>query len=334
MIGLATLTFSYDPDGQFTFPLTVWITEMKTQNILGMDFCQKQVSGILFQLPGIELKEPPNTVCYGSLHQNNSYPFISRILTIRTPHAMHIESKSARCWEYSPEDPHAHFPPGSTFQPNRNAIATGLSFVNVLCTQSESKLPILMENNKKHQITLPKGRIGFSSLDISDKDEPRYQIRDPNELTNAILLTNEQYNGCFLLHLTILWAQANPPEYRNWWSLSRRLAVPRRRLHYQLVFVQPERALETEDQEAANPETPLCLPLLVCWDDPPPPVHYLNSLQNMSRSRFPSCNNFTLAFAKLRAPCSYCDASILMRTTMLLLAESSMKRNQGAPDKR
>ena len=40
MIGLATLTFSYDPDGQFTFPLTVWITEMKTQNLLGMDFCQ------------------------------------------------------------------------------------------------------------------------------------------------------------------------------------------------------------------------------------------------------------------------------------------------------
>ena len=55
MIGLATLTFSCDPDGQFTFPLTVWITEMKTQNLLGMDFCQKQVSGIHFELPGIEL---------------------------------------------------------------------------------------------------------------------------------------------------------------------------------------------------------------------------------------------------------------------------------------
>ena len=203
MIGLATLTFSYDPDGQFTFPLTVWITEMKTQNLLGMDFCQKQVSGIHFDLPGIELKEPPNTVCYGSLHRNKAHPFISRIQTIRTPNAMHIDAKSARCWKYSPEYPHAHFPPGSTFQPNRNAVATGLSFVNVLCTQSESKLPILMENNKNHQITLPKGRIGFSSLDICDKDEPRYQKRDPYKLTNAILSTNEQYNDCFLLHSTI-----------------------------------------------------------------------------------------------------------------------------------
>ena len=114
MIGFATLTFNYHPDGQFSFPLTVWITEMKTQNLVGMDYCQKQVSGIHFDLPGIELKEPPNTVCYGSLHQNKSYPFISQILTIRTPHAMHIEAKSARCWKYSPEDPEAHFPPGST----------------------------------------------------------------------------------------------------------------------------------------------------------------------------------------------------------------------------
>ena len=203
MIGFATLTFSYDPDGQFSFPLTVWITEMKTQNLLGMDFCQKQVSGIHFDLPGIELKEPLNTVCYGSLHQNKSYPFISQILTIRTPHAMHIEAKSAKWWKYSPEDPHAHFPPGSTFHSNRNAVATGLSFVNVLCTQSESKLPILKENNNNHQITLAKGRIGFSSLDVSDKDEPKYQVRDPYELTNAILWTNEQYNDCFLLHSTI-----------------------------------------------------------------------------------------------------------------------------------
>ena len=122
MIGFATLTFSYDPDGNFFFPLTVWITKMTTQNLLGLDFCQKQVSGIHFDLPGIELKEPPNTVCCGSLHQNKSYLLISQILTIRTPHAMHIEAKSGQCWKYSPEDPHAHFPPGSTFHPNRNAM--------------------------------------------------------------------------------------------------------------------------------------------------------------------------------------------------------------------
>ena len=135
MIAFATLTFNYDTDRQFSFPLTVWITEMKTQNFLGMESSQKQVSGIHFDLHGTELKEPPNTVCYGNLHQNKSYPFIWQIPTLRTPHAMHTEAKSASCWKCSPEDSYAHFPPGSTFHPNRNAAATGLSFVNAQCTQ-------------------------------------------------------------------------------------------------------------------------------------------------------------------------------------------------------
>ena len=81
--------------------------------------------------------------------------------------------------------------------------ATGLSFINTLCTRSECNLPILMENNKNHQITLPKGRIGFSSLDVVDRDEPKYQIRSPYELTNAIISTDERYNDCFLLHSTV-----------------------------------------------------------------------------------------------------------------------------------
>ena len=131
---------------------------MKTQNVLGMDFCQKQVSGIHFDLPGNEIKESPNTVRYESLHQSKSYPFISQIVTTRTPHTMHIEAKSAICWTYSPEDRQVHFLPGSPFHPNRNTVATGLNFVNVLCTQSESKLPIIMKNNKNHPITLPEGR--------------------------------------------------------------------------------------------------------------------------------------------------------------------------------
>ena len=83
MIGYATITFRYDQDGQFIFPLTVWVTEMRTQNLLGMDFCQKQVSGFHFELPGIEIKSPP-------------YPHLSQILTIRTPHTMYFDDKSAR----------------------------------------------------------------------------------------------------------------------------------------------------------------------------------------------------------------------------------------------
>ena len=213
-IGYATITFSYDPDGQLIFPLTVWITEMRTQNLLGMDFCQKQVSGIQFDLPGIEINNPPKSICYGSFHQNKSYPHLSQILTIRTPYTMLFFAKSARCWKYLPTNTHKHFPRGSTFPSNRTAVATGLSFINTLYTRSECNLPILMENNKNHQITLPRGRVGFSSLDVVDRDEPKYQIRSPYELTNAIISTDKRYNDCFLLHSTVP-AQNRTTFYRS-----------------------------------------------------------------------------------------------------------------------
>ena len=203
MIGYATITFSYDSDGQIIFPLTVWITNMRTQNLLGMDFCQKQFVGIHFNLPGIEIKNPRKSICYGSFHQNKSYPHLSQILTITTPHTMCIDAKSARCWKYSLTDTRIHFPPGSTFQLKQNAVATGLSFINTLCTRFERNFPILMENNKNHQITLPKGRIAFSSLDVVDQDQIKYQIRRPYELANTIISTDERYIDCFLLHSTV-----------------------------------------------------------------------------------------------------------------------------------
>ena len=202
MIDYATIEFSYDPNGEYSFPLTVWITEMRTQNLFGMDFCQNQASGFHFDLPGIELRQPPKTFCYGSLHQNKTLPYVSQSLTVRLPYTIYVDAKSARCWKYSPGDPKSLFLPGSTFQPNREAVSTGLIFVKNICTQPERTLPILIEINKIHQITLPMGRIGFSSLDVADKEEPKYQIRNPYELTNSIKTTDDKYNDCFLLHST------------------------------------------------------------------------------------------------------------------------------------
>ena len=116
---------------------------------------------------------------------------------------MCIDAKNAHCWKYSPTDTHKHFPPGSIFQPNQNAGATGLSFIKTLCTRSERYLPILMENKKNHQITLTKGRTGFSCLEVVDLDETKYQTRSPYELTNAIIPTDERHNDCFLLQSTV-----------------------------------------------------------------------------------------------------------------------------------
>ena len=78
-------------------------------------------------------------------------------MTIRTPYTMCFDAKSARCWKFLPADVHTHFPPGSTFQPNLNVVAIGIYFMITLRTRSKRYLPILMENNKTHQITITKG---------------------------------------------------------------------------------------------------------------------------------------------------------------------------------
>ena len=74
--------------------------------------------------------------------------------------------------------------------------------MNTLWNRFEETLPILMENNKNHQITLSRGGIGFYSLDVLDR-ERKYQIRRPHESTNTIITTDECYNDCFLLHSPI-----------------------------------------------------------------------------------------------------------------------------------
>ena len=134
MIGYATIEFNYDPYGEHSFPLTVWITEVRTPNLFRMDFCQKRASRIHFDLPGIELRQPPKTFRYGSFHQNKTFSYVSRILTVRLPYIMQVDTKSARCWKYSPGVSKSLFPPGSTFQPNRQAVSTGLFSVNIICT--------------------------------------------------------------------------------------------------------------------------------------------------------------------------------------------------------
>ena len=115
----------------------------------------------------------------------------------------------ARCCRYSPEDPNSYFPPGLTFQPNWKAVSTGLIFVSISFTQSEPALPIMIENNKNHKLTLPKKRNRIFSPDVTNKEEPKSHFRKLYELTNPITTTDIKYKDCFLLHSTILAQSSN-----------------------------------------------------------------------------------------------------------------------------
>ena len=100
---------------------------------------------------------------------------MSLIKTIRILHQIHIDAKTSRVYIYRPEDGQTNFAPGTILIPHQKVANSGLDFVNILCAQSEEYLPILMENNKNHQITLDKGTLGYSALDILDFEQPKNQ---------------------------------------------------------------------------------------------------------------------------------------------------------------
>ena len=100
------------------------------------------------------------------------------------------------------------FLPDLRFYPTE-AVSTGLNFIKDLCTRFEETLPILKENKKNHTITLVKGSIGYSTIDVLAIEIPKYQIRKPTELAHAILNESEEYNICFLLQSTIPFQDMN-----------------------------------------------------------------------------------------------------------------------------
>ena len=201
-IANTTLSFNFDSDGEYQFELRIWITETQTSNILGIEFLRQYVSKLHFEIPATGLKNTSNAICYGNMCLVKPYPFVSKIHTIRTPHQIHIDAKTSRVWKYKSEDKSKCFPPGTTFAPHRRSVKSGLDYVIVLCTQSETYLPMLMEDNRNHQIKLNRRVIGYSSLDISDFDRPKHQIKDCVQMVNTILTENDQYIECLLLHST------------------------------------------------------------------------------------------------------------------------------------
>ena len=75
---------------------------------MGIEFCRNYISKLHFDIPALELKDTPNTICYGSLCATKLYPYLSLIRAIRIPRQIHIDAKTSRVYKYEPEHKHLH----------------------------------------------------------------------------------------------------------------------------------------------------------------------------------------------------------------------------------
>ena len=157
MIGYATIEFSYDPNGEYSFPLTSGLRKKILKTSSGWTFVRTKFPEVIWIYLVSSCGRLQKLFVIEVFTKTKFVPDVFRILTVRLPCTVRVDAKSTRCWKYSPGDPKSLLPLGSTFQPNRGAMSTGLNFVKITCTHLEPTLPILIENNKNHQVTLLKG---------------------------------------------------------------------------------------------------------------------------------------------------------------------------------
>ena len=114
-------------------------------------------------------------------------------LTILNPNSVNMDFKNTQCWTKSIKDIHTLFPPRFTFQINRNAAATVLSFLYTSYTCCQGSLRKMSENKKNRHFFL-KGRNGFISVGLMGLGQPKYSKRSSYELINAFISTDKAPN--------------------------------------------------------------------------------------------------------------------------------------------
>ena len=187
MIGYTITTSYFDTDGKYKANHRVWVTEEKTFNLLGVDFCHTFLKALYLDIPAVELKTSDKGVLiYGSLNNEKEYPQVSKLNAVIIHQPLYIPPKSTFLYNHKCSEQEI-FPKGTFFVPNKTTVKTELRFINTICTKKEKHIPLLIENHKNHQVLLNKGIIGFTICDITNNAQ-KYSIRDCNELDSGFML--------------------------------------------------------------------------------------------------------------------------------------------------
>ena len=80
MIGHIAIQSCFDNDGKCPSNHKVWVTEEKTANLLGVDFCHLFFKALFFDISAVELKSKEIVVSYGLINNNEEYVNVSQIV--------------------------------------------------------------------------------------------------------------------------------------------------------------------------------------------------------------------------------------------------------------
>ena len=202
MFGHTSIQACFDTDGKYPSNRKVWITEEKTANLLGVDFCHLFLKALYFDIPAVELKSKEGAISYGLMNNDKEYPKVSKIVSSNLKEPLFIPARSTYLYKHLAE-PNSYFEKGTTFLPHKNTAKTDLVFINTVCTQIEQSLPILIENQKDHPVTLIKCVLGYAVTDIQGYEDKIFAIHDCDEFTTRILNESSEFDSCFMLNTVV-----------------------------------------------------------------------------------------------------------------------------------
>ena len=188
MFGHISIQSCFDNNKKYPSNHKVWITEEKTANLLGVDFCHLFLKALYFDIPAVELKSKEGVVSYGLMNNDNEYSNVSKIVSINLKEPLFIPARSTYLYKHSAK-PISYFERATIILPHKNTTKTELVFINTVCTQIEQSLPVLIENQKDHPVTLNKCVLGCVVTDIQGYEDKIFDIHDCDEFTTRTLKT-------------------------------------------------------------------------------------------------------------------------------------------------
>ena len=115
----ATIQSSFETDVKLKVSNKVFVTKEQRKNIIGIDFCQLFLKAVHFDIPAVELKTERNLICYGSLNNEEAYPYITTMTALNIVQMIFLQQKSTQLHKQKHPN-QALFTPETYFMPHIN----------------------------------------------------------------------------------------------------------------------------------------------------------------------------------------------------------------------
>ena len=141
MLGHTLIVSCFDTDEKYPTNHKVWITEERTVDLLGMNFFHLFLKAFYIDIPAVQLKFEDGVISYGLLNNDEDYPNVSKIETIRLKDPHPISHRSSHLYKHTAE---TNFKKRATFFP---------------------------QNQQDHSVTMNKGVLVYAVTDIQGEEK-------------------------------------------------------------------------------------------------------------------------------------------------------------------